>query len=342
MLQIEKKIICNFVYPYAVHVYDSSRGRRVLAATEFEGKCVGFDAVTGDDLEEIWTGPGGTMTIKSVGNDNFYVTHEFYKGFRSAKAHVSYVSRKDDGSYSSEKYFDLPYLHRFSIIDVLGEQWLVGGTLCDSKDFKDDWSKPGRIYVAKVDYPKPVELREIHSGLTKNHGMYCGPFEGHETVVICTGVEGAFVVIPPEKQGEDWKVEQLLDCEISDIRVADLDGDGVEELVTIEGFHGNQMKVYKKTEEGYKAVYSYPIRFGHPIWCGEMLGQPRIIIGYKEDNSGLYVLTPKQGADRLTMDVQMIDELEQFSNIDVWDEGDAFNIFAACSSGNVIKYRLTK
>ena len=38
---------------------------------------------------------------------------------------------------------------------------------------------------------------------------------------------------------------------------------------------------------------------------------------------------------------QMIDELEQFSNIDVWDEGDRFDIFAACSSGNVIKYELS-
>ena len=29
------------------------------------------------------------------------------------------------------------------------------------------------------------------------------------------------------------------------------------------------------------------------------------------------------------------------ANIDVWDEGDRFDIFAACSSGNVIKYELS-
>ena len=342
MLKTEKTVICNFIYPYAVSVYDSPRGKRVLCATECEGKCVGFSAVDGSDLEEVWAGPGGTMTICPVGNDSFFVTHEFYKGFRSAKAHVSFVSRRPDGSYSSEKYFDLPYLHRFSLIDVMGEKWLVGGTLCDSKDFKDDWSKPGRIYVGKVDYPEPMQLRIVQSGITKNHGMYCGPFGDHPCSVICTGVEGAFAVIPPEKEGEDWTVEKILDCEISDIRLADLDGDGVQELVTIEGFHGNRMNVYRKTEEGYRQIYSYPIAFGHPIWCGEMLGRPRIIIGYKEANSGLYVLTPCMDGEKMTMEVQMIDELEQFSNIDVWDEGDRFNIFAACSSGNVVKYQLTE
>ena len=72
-----------------------------------------------------------------------------------------------------------------------------------------------------------------------------------------------------------------------------------------------------------------------------LLGKPRIIIGYKEANSGLFVLTPRTDTDRMSMEVQMIDELEQFSNIDVWDEGDRFDIFAACSSGNVIKYELS-
>lgn len=341
MLKVKKTVACRFVYPYAVCVYDSPRGKRVMCATESEGKGYSFSAVDCGDLEEVWSGPGGTMTIVPDGYDSFFVTHEFYKGFRSAKSHVSHISRRPDGGYDCEKYFDLPYLHRFSILELGDEKWLVGGTLCDSKEFKDDWSKPGRIYVGKVEYPKPMELRVVQSGITKNHGMYCGPFAGHEKVVICTGVEGAFAVFPPEKDGEDWRVEKILDCEISDIRVADLDGDGVEELVTIEGFHGNLMKVYKKVEEGYREVYRYPIVFGHPIWCGMLLGRPRIIIGYKEANSGLFVLTPRTDTDRMSMEVQMIDELEQFSNIDVWDEGDRFDIFAACSSGNVIKYELS-
>lgn len=342
-MQVKKQVICNFTFPYAVTVYDGVKGKRVLCATESEGKGVSFSAVDGSDLEEVWSGPGGTMSIVPVGQDEFFVTHEFYKGFRSAKAHVSHVKREKDGVYSVEKYFDLPYLHRFTIIDVCGEQWLVGGTLCDSKEFKDDWSKPGRIYIGQVEFPKPIDLQVLQSGITKNHGMYFGPHNGRPMVVICTGTEGAFEVIPPSERGGEWKVERLLNTEISDIRVFDIDGDGVDELITIEGFHGDRLKVYKRSDSGeYQEVYAFPLAFGHPIWCGRVLGKPRIIIGYKGANAGLFVLTPKTDGEALSMDVEMIDELEIPSNIDVWDRGNEFDIFAACSSGNVIKYQLSE
>ncbi len=362
MMKIGKKTVTCFTYPYSVCVYDSARGKRVLCATESEGKCVSFDARTGENVETVWEGPGGTMTIVPYGEDLFYATQAFFKGMRGGGSYVVRVKQDENGAYRTEKCLDLPFLHRFAVIDVLGKPWFVGGTIADWKDSRDDWSRPGRIRIGKMN-AQPVILQDIKSGIFKNHGMYTGPFEGHPVTVICTGTEGAFAVIPPEAEGEDWQVKQLLDCEVSDIRVYDLDGDGQEELVTIEGFHGDRMKVYKKripetetgkvnmggtvglsadgTECAYDEVYSFPLAFGHPIWCGSMLGKPRILIGSKQANSGLFILTPKQGEDRLTMDVQMIDELEECSNIDVWEDGDIFRIYAACSSGKVVMYTVS-
>ena len=355
MLSIEKKIVGRFVFPYSICVYDSERGKRVLCATESEGKCISFDARTGEDAETVWEGPGGTMSIVPDGADAFYATQAFFKGMRGGGSFVVRAERRGDGTYGIEKCFDLPFLHRFTVINVLGEPWFVGGTIADWKDTKDDWSRPGHIWIGKMKDAAPAALPLPDGGIFKNHGMYTGPFDGRRNTVIVTGTEGAFAVLPPEAEGEDWQVKQILDREISDIRVYDLDGDGQEELVTIEGFHGDRMCIYKRIkpsggnadrdpeeENGrsrYECVYSFPLAFGHPIWCGKMLGKPRILIGSKQANSGLYVLTPKEGAERLTMDVQMIDELEECSNIDVFDDEDTFYIYAACSAGNVVLYR---
>ena len=82
MLSIEKKIVGRFVFPYSICVYDSERGKRVLCATESEGKCISFDARTGEDAETVWEGPGGTMSIVPDGPDAFYATQAFFKGMR--------------------------------------------------------------------------------------------------------------------------------------------------------------------------------------------------------------------------------------------------------------------
>ena len=52
-----------------------------------------------------------------------------------------------------------------------------------------------------------------------------------------TGVEGIFKLNWPV-DGKDWKIEQLTDYETSDIFSADVNQDGKNEYLTIEGFHG--------------------------------------------------------------------------------------------------------
>jgi len=224
-------------------------------------------------------------------------------------------------------------------MNVENEKWIVGGTLCDDKDNIDDWSRSGRIYAGKVEYPKPCDFKDIKKGIFKNHGFYHGPHDHKPEVAILTGVQGAFEVIPPAPKGGQWKIEQLLDFEISEIRVFDLDGDGVDELVTIEGFHGDRLNIYKKTDTGYVNVYSYPIAFGHAIWCGKIFNRPSILIGYNKANIALYLLTVKKSFP-FSMDVTMLDELEGYNNLDVWDDGKQFRIYTAGNNGKINMYTL--
>ena len=60
-------------------------------------------------------------------------------------------------------------------------------------------------------------------------------------VLLIAGSEGLYEVAVPGGADIPWRAERLLDREISDAVTVDLDGDGVEELVTIEGFHGDEI-----------------------------------------------------------------------------------------------------
>ena len=340
-MKIEKKTVWKMDFPYAVTSYEVDGEQRFACATETTGSGHCFSA-QGEHLGTLWTEPGGTMTLCHMGGDSFLATHRFFKRFQSENAVVSAVTKKEDGSWERTEVLKLPYLHRFCIMNVAGEKWLLGGTLCDKKECFEDWSHAGGVYVGKVgeDLKTPIEVKLIYHGIHKNHGMFCGKHRGRD-VAIVTGVEGAFEVLPPETPDGEWKVEQLLNTEISDIRVFDLDGDGRDELVTIEGFHGDRLKVYKETEGGYEKVYEFPIAFGHALWCGKLFGRATILIGYKNANGALLALQMKE-AGGFSMDLTVIDELEQTANLDVYDAGDKFYIYAACSVGNVNVYTLSK
>lgn len=48
--------------------------------------------------------------------------------------------------------------------------------------------------------------------------------------------------MPPDSPDGEWRVEKILEGQVGEIAFADIDGDGLEEMMTIEPFHGNSMK----------------------------------------------------------------------------------------------------
>lgn len=341
-MKIKKTLIGNMEFPYAITTYEEGGRKLVACGTETSGGCISFDAKTGEVLDTLWTGPGGTMTIRHISDGEFLATHRFFKRFQAQAAVVSAVTREADGSWSRTEVLKLPYLHRFCVLDVGNEKWLLGGTLCDGKASFEDWSQPGGVYVGRIpdNIKEPIEVKCIYHGIRKNHGMFCGLHNGRQVAMV-TGCEGAFEVIPPDNGDGAWLVKKLLDTEISDIRAYDIDGDGKDELITIEGFHGDRLRVYHESGDGFKLMYEYPIAFGHGLWCGEMLGRRAILIGYKNANGALVALQPKD-AEVFTMDIAVIDELEQTANIDVYESDGVFRIYAACSVGDILMYELTE
>lgn len=341
-MHIRKQVVAEFLYPYAISVFDGSAGKQVIVASESSGPCVFFDA-DGSHVRQVWEGPGGTMTLWPIpGKTEFLATHEFFKGFNAKTSHVVHVKHDGTDGFSCKTILAIPYLHRFCVVQIKGEHHIVGTTLCDDKAYKEDWSTAGGVYVGKLseDFAEPVVVHKIIDGITKNHGMYHGPHDDLAQVVIVTGVEGAFELIPPEDVDGEWAVRQLLDVEVSEIRCYDIDGDGVDELITIERFHGDRLNIYRLENGTYRKIFSYPIAFGHALWCGKLFGKHSILLGYKDANAALMVMQPGQRDGSFTMTSTLIDEFEQVANLDVWIDGEEVNIYAACSTGKVIRYIL--
>lgn len=266
---------------------------QVLFASEGEDACYMYDA---ENLNRttVWEKPGGTMgmvTIPGKGGD-FLAVQKFFRNFESENASIVWA-HWNGNEWEVATILKLPYLHRFDILTRNDKHYFIGATLCTSKAYKEDWSDPGKIYVAELpdDLTQEIELEIIKEGLTKNHGYSRGTKDGYDIGYV-TSEEGVFQVEPPEDSQGQWKVECILEKPISDIAVYDIDGDGEKELITIEPFHGGEFVIRKKEEGSYKEVYRYHKKFdfGHVVWAGKLRGKPVVIGGYRRDEKELFYI----------------------------------------------------
>jgi len=168
--------------------------------------------------------------------------------------------------------------------------------LCGSKKEREDWSDPGYLLVGKLpDSPDgSMELQKILTGLTKNHGYYRGLYQGEAAgYVACE--EGLFTVVP--KSPTDWETTKILSGPFSDVALWDLNGDGVDELIAIEPFHGDTIQVYEQKDGNYTPVYKYPrpIAFAHAIQGAVIGGQSCCVIGIRRQDAELAILRNCEG-----------------------------------------------
>ena len=242
-----------------------------------------------NDRHDIWDDVGGTMSIIQVpGQDGmFYVGTRFYPGFNAQEAGVTCVY-KEGQEWKRHKVVSLPYLHRFDLFQTEDKTVFIGCTLCTSKSEREDWSDPGKIYTGFLcdDPTEPFRTEIIKEGLLKNHGYWRGFYQGKEAGYIACD-DGIYVFLP-----EDRSLTKLLDGNISEMAVYDLDKDGYDEIVTIEPFHGNQLKIYKLIDGTYTCIYQFPheIEFAHALWAGCFNGKNTIILGTRKLDKKLFLL----------------------------------------------------
>lgn len=327
-MNINKKVLGQLERAYATCIMELNDRLHYIVASEGETKCVAFDAET-LEMREIWDGPGGTMNIIPVpGRKNeFIATQKFTPTFNAAESRIAHVKAEADGTFTVTPIMTIPYLHRFDLLLIEGNLHLIGGTLCTSKAFKDDWSDPGKIVTGQFqeDITKPFELEVIYDGITKNHGFCAGEWKGRKAFMI-TGVEGIFVAYPPSVSDGEWEVEQLFDYEVSDCALCDIDGDGETEIATIELFHGDKGKIYKEIDGQWQVIHEHDYEFGHVVWGGSLRGKPAFIIAGRKGLMEMVIYTVNEDG---TMEETLVDNTGGPSNIAVVNLPDRDVILAA-------------
>ena len=280
-----KKTIDSLEKCYSLAPLTVNGEPRLLVAAEKQDPCYLY-ALDGTSLETVWDEPGGVMTMAAVpGMDGtFLATQKFYSPNDSAEAYLTCVQRTETG-WQRTRIAALPFVHRFDIIPVNGVNYVLACTLKSDHEYKNDWRFPGKLWVGVLDSDpaKPLELTVLKDGLTHNHGYTryekAGTISG---IVSCD--EGVYRVTPPADVGGEWQIERLLQQATSDAVLIDLDGDGEAELLTMSAFHGDTVRIWHKSADGYQCVYEHPkkLPFLHAIYAGEVYGRRSVYIGHRE------------------------------------------------------------
>ncbi len=267
----------------------------MFASEQIGGACYAY---TGRDLTEkeiVWDNAGGTMSIVEIPGTNgqFLGVQNFFPGFQAENAKIVWGERDSENGWQIKDFLFLPYVHRFDILSTGGINYFVAATLCGSKAEREDWSDPGRIYAGVLpDTPKQeMTITPILKGLVKNHGYCRGRIDGKMSGIFACQ-SGIYAVVPPEAPTEEWTTHHLLDAFISDAAIYDLDGDGQDEIVTIEPFHGNRINIYHKENDRYRIVYTCPgeYKFAHAIWAGKLRGKPAALLGMRRLDAELVLI----------------------------------------------------
>lgn len=288
---MKKKVLAKLEKCYSIAPLQYQGKMHLLVAAEKADRCILFDA-EGNEKATVWDGPGGVMTMVQVpGTDGqFLATHKFYSPNDSKEAKIVIATPDGNGAWTVRTLVDLPFVHRFDILQSNGKQYLIACTLKSGHEYKDDWTNPGKVYAAELpadlsgyDEDHQLELQVLKENMLKNHGYYKVVKEGKESALVCSE-SGVYQFFPPNRAGEEWKMEQLLDTPASDATMADLDQDGEPELIVLAPFHGSDIRIYKKKEQGWAIAYEYPEKaeFLHAIWSGNLEGRPVAVIGHRK------------------------------------------------------------
>ena len=212
-MDIEKKIISNLTLCYCVAPLRYKDKPHFLVASEKEYSCLLFDE-HGNEVDEIWKGPGGTMSAVQVpGTDGaFLATHRFYSPNNSKEASIV-LCRPADGGWKVTTVADLPYVHRFDILQRGGVTYLIACCIKSNYEYKDDWRFPGMTYACELpddllskpeDYRLPLVL--LKDNMLKNHGYSRDIHNGVQTGIV-TCDTGVFRFTPPAERGGEWTIE---------------------------------------------------------------------------------------------------------------------------------------
>jgi hypothetical protein len=328
-MDIRHTILGELPMVYAVAVVPMDDGIHFLAATELYGRWMHFRPP--DYRASIAReGPGGVMSIvplKGRGGEVVAIERA-YPIYNGVDTRITLVSPPKGGAtlWEMEEIAAIPFLHRIGIISDGGPvAVLLAATMTGGKAHQDDWSQQGRIYAGAVpERGSPLVLSPILHGISRNHGMHVVRTHATQEVLV-SGIEGLFSFA---RAGGNWSSLRLLDHDVSDAAVFDLDGDGRDEVITIEPFHGNRYVIYRNSATGLRREVEIDGAFAHVVWAGFLRGQRCLVLGDRAARKELRLLTFR-GDGTLDYETRVLDAGGGPANISVAHLGDRDLILCA-------------
>jgi len=274
---MKKKVILNIESVYTANSFQIGSDTYVAAGSETKPEVYLYNLNTG--VSSFVDGcPGGVMSFVTVpGNpDMFFSIMGLFPPFVGAEAGV-FMHNRAVGKWVTTKAMALPFAHRCDILNRNGKNYLIAVSCSKFKENPTDWTQKGEIYVIRLDengMPQTPEL--IDNSIMRNHGMLRTTVNGVETLCV-SGDEGIFYL--DQLAGDKWVIKPLFNKGVSEFGFIDLDGDGQNELVTIEPFHGETLSVYKRNGSDWELKFSDTLSFGHGLSCGTFNNEPVIVVG---------------------------------------------------------------
>lgn len=301
-MKITKKKLGDLDRCYCASHLITNQGNKVILASEAyvdEGRpCYSY---YGDDFENsnlVWENEGGCMSILQIPNkeNEILAIQDFYLKESPSRSKIVWgVFENNKWTFKDLIYKE--YIHRFAIAKVEDELFLVFATISDKKNDKEDWSIPGSIYAAKLpkDLNEKMELEMIKTGLFRNHGFYYDNREGKNNIYFGSdqGIDKLYL----SKEIKDWRFERIIEKPVGEIAISDLDGDGIDEIITIEPFHGNKIRIYDQKNEKLNQVYEYEneIDFAHALIAMNFRDIPTFVCGVRRVEAELFYIQYKDG-----------------------------------------------
>ena len=286
LMEFKKHSLVKLQMPYPLGVVMRNGKRCVVGATEDHGPIV-LAQPPFDEAVEMVPGPGGCMALvaDSEKPDTLFAIMGCFVGYKFQTAGVYRISPDQEGA--AEKIIELPFAHRIDFVNRGGARFLIAATLAADKRDPGDWSRPGTLYASHV--PRSPgegwELTPVLEGIHRNHGLLTARLMGRRSVLI-SGAEGLFAA-DLDSGGDDWGFQQVLGQEVSEIAVSDIDGDGADELITIEPFHGNSLRVYKRAGSKWQLAWETGLEYGHCLLAGMLKGVRSILVSNRAGNRDL-------------------------------------------------------
>ena len=317
----------------ASHMFINDKPFIFFASEDPNSPC---NVYSGEDFvikETLWNDRGGCMSIIpfETRKGEFLAVNEFYLKVSPSSAKLVW-GKYENGLWKVRDLFNLAYLHRFDIFSIDGKDYVLVTTIARDKANKEDWTRPGQVYVGQI--PNDLEndnvvLTQIMDGQFHNHGYYRDKRENKNCGYIASD-EGVFRIDPPVN-GKDWTITKIKDGKTSEVAVGDIDNDGIDEMITIEPFHGNTIKIYKLNDK-CEEVYNYPFEldFGHALKYDVIGGKKCFVGGIRRVDAELFVIY----FDNNEFKLDRIDLGGGPANVDVVHVGEDDYILAANHSRN--------